>query len=148
MLDRIGPGGGRATTTLADLVEEYLELHPAAPVTIAKLRWLLGKSARVLGHKRLADLSPKMSMPGASPSRNLKGTDIRGASLDDTESSGDWFPRGLDLGRYLADLTPLQRKEVLVEANAFLDSLSRKQLSDFGLTPRETGEVRREAGSG
>lgn len=59
MLDRIGPGGGRATTTLADLVEEYLELHQAAPVTIAKLRWLLGKATRTLGHKRLADLSPK-----------------------------------------------------------------------------------------
>jgi hypothetical protein len=59
VLDRIGPGGGRATTTLSDLVEEYLEMHQAAPVTIAKLRWLLGKATAGLGEKRLADLSPR-----------------------------------------------------------------------------------------
>ncbi|MDQ3671462.1 MAG: site-specific integrase [Actinomycetota bacterium] len=59
VLDRIGPGGGRATTTLSDLVEEYLEMHQAAPVTIAKLRWLLRKATRTLGDTRLADLSPK-----------------------------------------------------------------------------------------
>ncbi len=59
VLDRIGPGGGRATTTLSDLVEEYLEMHQAAPVTIAKLRWLLGKATPTLGDRRLADLSPK-----------------------------------------------------------------------------------------
>src|SRR5207237_1586162 len=43
VLDRLGPGGGRATITLAEFVDEYLEMHQAAPVTIAKLRWLLGK---------------------------------------------------------------------------------------------------------
>jgi integrase len=59
VLDRIGPGGGRATTMLSDLVKEYLEMHEAAPVTIAKLRWLLGKATPTLGDKRLADLSPK-----------------------------------------------------------------------------------------
>jgi hypothetical protein len=41
------------------LVEDYLELHQAEPVTIAKLRWLLGKATSTLGEKRLADLSPK-----------------------------------------------------------------------------------------
>ena len=30
--------------TLAELVEEYLELPQAEPVTMAKLRWLLGKA--------------------------------------------------------------------------------------------------------
>jgi integrase len=59
VLDRLGPGRGRTTMTLAELVEEYLELHEAAPVTIAKLRWLLGKATRALGEKRLADLSQK-----------------------------------------------------------------------------------------
>jgi integrase len=58
-IDRLGPGGGRATTTLSDLVEEYLEMHQAAPITIAKLRWLLGKATPTLGDKRLADLSPR-----------------------------------------------------------------------------------------
>jgi hypothetical protein len=58
-LDRIGPGGGRATTTLSDLVKEYVEMRQAAPVTIAKLRWLLGKATPTRGDKRLAELSPK-----------------------------------------------------------------------------------------
>src|SRR5579862_1764012 len=44
VLDRLGPGGGRAMITLAEFVDEYLEMHQAAPVTIAKLRWLLGKA--------------------------------------------------------------------------------------------------------
>jgi integrase len=57
-LDRVGPGRGGATT-LAELVEEYLELHQAEPVTIAKLRWLLGKATRTLGEKRIAELSSK-----------------------------------------------------------------------------------------
>jgi hypothetical protein len=59
VLDRLGPGGGRATITLAEFVNEYLEMHQAAPVTIAKLRWLLGKATAELGEKRLADLSPR-----------------------------------------------------------------------------------------
>src|SRR5207249_10135877 len=57
-LDRVGPGRGCAIT-LAELVEEYLELHQAEPVTIAKLRWLLGKATSTLGEERVADLSPK-----------------------------------------------------------------------------------------
>ena len=57
-LDRIGPGRGGAIT-LAELVEEYLELHQAEPVTIAKLRWLLGKATSTLGEERIADLSAK-----------------------------------------------------------------------------------------
>jgi integrase len=57
-LDRIGPGRGGAIT-LAELVEEYLELHQAEPVTIDKLRWLLRKATASLGDKRIADLSPK-----------------------------------------------------------------------------------------
>lgn len=59
VLHRIGPEGGRATITLAEFVDEYLELHQAAPVTIAKLRWLLGKATAVLGARRLVDLSPR-----------------------------------------------------------------------------------------
>jgi integrase len=45
--------------TLGELVDEYLEMHQAEPVTIAKLRWLLGKATAALGQMRLADLSPK-----------------------------------------------------------------------------------------
>jgi hypothetical protein len=59
VLDRLGPGGGRASITLGEFVGEYLEMHQAAPVTIAKLRWLLGKASAELGEMRLADLSPR-----------------------------------------------------------------------------------------
>ena len=59
VLDRLGPGGGRATITLTEFVDEYLEMHEAAPVTVAKLRWLLAKATAELGEKRLADLSPR-----------------------------------------------------------------------------------------
>ena len=58
-LERIGPGGRGATLTLAELVEEYLEMHQAEPVTIAKLRWLLSKATAELGDVRLAELAPK-----------------------------------------------------------------------------------------
>jgi len=58
-LEQLGPGGRAATITLAELVDEYLELHQADRVTIAKLRWLLGKATAVLGDIRLADLSSK-----------------------------------------------------------------------------------------
>jgi len=34
-------------------------MHQAAPITIAKLRWLLGKATTEFGEKRLADLSPR-----------------------------------------------------------------------------------------
>jgi integrase len=59
VIERLGPGGCAATMTLAELVNEYLEMHQAEPVTIAKLRWLLGKATATLGQVRLADLSSK-----------------------------------------------------------------------------------------
>jgi integrase len=59
VIERLGPGGRAATMTLAELVDEYLEMHQAEQVTIAKLRWLLGKATAVLGEARLAELSPK-----------------------------------------------------------------------------------------
>jgi hypothetical protein len=58
VLERLGPGCA-GTMTLGELVDEYLELHQAEPVTIAKLRWLLGKATAMLGEVRLAELSPK-----------------------------------------------------------------------------------------
>src|SRR3954451_1066490 len=59
VLTRLGPAGRAATMTLGELVDEYLEMHQAEPVTMAKLRWLLGKASATLGEVRLADLSPK-----------------------------------------------------------------------------------------
>jgi integrase len=58
-LARLGPGFRAATLTLGEWVEEYLEAHQAERVTVAKLRWLLGKATAELGGVRLAELSPE-----------------------------------------------------------------------------------------
>jgi hypothetical protein len=58
-LARLGPGGRAATLTLGEWVEEYLETHQGERVTVAKLRWLLGKATAELGDVRLAELSPE-----------------------------------------------------------------------------------------
>ena len=52
-LERLRPGG---RMTLTELVEQYLEAHQAAPTTIEKLRWLLGKATAAFGEVRLVDL--------------------------------------------------------------------------------------------
>src|SRR2546429_4123107 len=49
VVDRLGPAGRGASMTLAELVDEYLEMHPAEQVPIAKLPWPLGKATGVLG---------------------------------------------------------------------------------------------------
>jgi len=59
VFEQLGPSGRAATITLGELVDEYLEMHQAEQVTIAKLRWLLGKATAAFGDVRLADLSPK-----------------------------------------------------------------------------------------
>jgi len=57
-LARLLPGGRAETLTLAEWVEEYLGAHQGERVTIAKLRWLLGKATATLGEVCLAELSP------------------------------------------------------------------------------------------
>ena len=42
--------------TLAELVEAYLEQHDVDPVTIEKLRWLLGKAVAVFGERPVREL--------------------------------------------------------------------------------------------
>jgi hypothetical protein len=59
VVERLGPAGRGASMTLGELVEEYLEMHQAEPVTIAKLRWLLGKATALLGEGQI----------GGAPSR-------------------------------------------------------------------------------
>jgi hypothetical protein len=58
-LARLLPGGRPATMTLGEWVEEYLDAHQGERVTVAKLRWLLGKATAELGAVRLAELSPE-----------------------------------------------------------------------------------------
>ncbi|SRR6266851_730785 len=52
-LARLRPG---REMTVAELVEEYLKIHQAAPSTIEKLRWLLSKATAVFGDQLIADL--------------------------------------------------------------------------------------------
>jgi integrase len=58
-LARLLPGARSATLTLGEWVEEYLGAHQGERVTVAKLRWLLGKATAELGEMRLAELSPE-----------------------------------------------------------------------------------------
>jgi len=58
-LTRLVPGGRAATLTLGEWVEEYLDAHQGERVTVAKLRWLLGKATAELGEVRLVELSPE-----------------------------------------------------------------------------------------
>jgi hypothetical protein len=58
-LARLVPGGRPTTMTLSEWVAEYLETHQAERVTVAKLRWLLGKATAELGEVRLTELSPE-----------------------------------------------------------------------------------------
>lgn len=53
------PGGRADSLLLSEWIEEYLDGHQGERVTIAQLRWLLGKATSALGEMRLADLSPK-----------------------------------------------------------------------------------------
>ncbi len=134
VLDRLGPGGGRATITLGEFVDEYLEMHQAAPVTVAKLRWLLGKATAALGEKRLAELSPQELIQRfdlavrkdrralrIQPNREIvgnQGGDISrqarwGISVGDRLVVGDQHEQ-LDAERLQVD-TVLERPEVVAE---------------------------------
>src|SRR2546428_11101198 len=54
-LGRLVPGSRSATLTLGEWVAEYLEAHTGERVTVAKLRWLLGKATAELGGVRLVE---------------------------------------------------------------------------------------------
>jgi integrase len=56
-LARLFPGGRTGTLTLGEWVAEYLDAHQGERVTVAKLRWLLGKATAALGDLLLAELS-------------------------------------------------------------------------------------------
>jgi hypothetical protein len=55
-LARLFSGGRAGTVTLGEWVAEYLDTHQGERVTVAKLRWLLGKASAELGGVRLAEL--------------------------------------------------------------------------------------------
>jgi hypothetical protein len=71
-------------------VNEYLEMHQAAPVTITKLRWVLGKPIAELGEKRLADLSPRdlYAWRMTIPVTVVRDADLS-VTVEDVIASGD-----------------------------------------------------------
>jgi integrase len=63
--------------TLTELVEEYLEQHDVEPVTIEKLRWLLGKAVVAFGERPVGELrSPEIAAwrIGLSPGYRFDAT--------------------------------------------------------------------------
>src|ERR671918_3131984 len=54
--------------TLAELVEVYLAQHDVEPVTIEKLRWLLGKAVDAFGDRLVEGSHRRRSRAGASRS--------------------------------------------------------------------------------
>jgi hypothetical protein len=55
--------------TLAELVEVYLAQHDVEPVTIEKLRWLLGKAVDTFGDRPVGELRSEEIATGESRSR-------------------------------------------------------------------------------
>ena len=49
-------------------MEAYLEQHDVHPVTIEKLRWLLGKAVGVFGDRAVGDLRSQKMTPAHRPS--------------------------------------------------------------------------------
>ena len=80
---------------------------------------------------------------------NLTGADLTGANFDNTKLGAATlrYVKRLDLGAYLSgDLSPTERKVYLDTHKAFLDSLSRQELSRLNLTPEKLATFRRQAG--
>lgn len=50
--------------TLSELVEIYVAQHGVQPVTIEKLRYLLGKATAVFGDRAIGELTSRRSLPG------------------------------------------------------------------------------------
>ena len=86
--------------TLNDLVGEYLRVHQAAPVTVAKLRWLLGKATATLGETRLAELSPRQVYA-------WRLTIPEGHRFEATQALRQVLNRAIDWG--LIDFNPAKR---------------------------------------
>jgi uncharacterized protein YjbI with pentapeptide repeats len=75
---------------------------------------------------------------------NLAGADLDGVLLGPTGH----LAQGLNLGAFITDLPPERREAFLDSEETFFDSLSRKELSKFNLSPEKLARFRREAGGG
>jgi uncharacterized protein YjbI with pentapeptide repeats len=112
----------------ADLAGADLEFAHLAGVDLAGVDLMHANLADAdltganLAHARLADA-------------NLVSASLKGAN-------------NLDLGGFITQLPPDRQKVFLDSQKAFLDSLSREQLSKFNLSPEKLARIRREASGG
>jgi uncharacterized protein YjbI with pentapeptide repeats len=86
---------------------------------------------------------------------NLANADLKGANLAHTRladanlvSASLEGANNLDLDGFITHLPPDRQKVFLDYQKAFLDSLSREQLSKFNLSPEKLARIRREASVG
>src|SRR5438128_111269 len=115
-LARLVPGGRSARLTLGEWVDEYLEAHHGERVTVAKLRWLLGKATAELGGVRLVEVSPEQvcawrrTLPEGAPLRSdpgaPAGVESGGCVEADRRESGQ--ARGAESGPALQGAAPVR----------------------------------------
>jgi uncharacterized protein YjbI with pentapeptide repeats len=78
-----------------------------------------------------------LGTPSNDPLLDVPLAHLRGARLAGA--------RGLDLGRYIAELPPREKKDVLGMQRTFLNSLSPDELAKFNLTREKLARLRRQA---
>jgi hypothetical protein len=92
-LDRVRREGRISRSlTLAELVETYLAQHDVQPVTIEKLRYLLGKATAVFGDRRIGELTSQEIAAWRmrlSPGYRFEATQAVGAGASPRGGVGD-----------------------------------------------------------
>lgn len=168
-LARLGPDGRAATITLGEWVEEYLQNHTGERVTIAKLRWLLGKATAALGEVALADLSSeaicswRLTVPdghryeATQALRQVLNRAVAWKLLEDNPAKRGVpnpgrrpreqrpFESWQQIRAIAAELGPAHGPMVMFAAATGLRPSRRRQLSARGLAP---GRARARAGGG
>jgi uncharacterized protein YjbI with pentapeptide repeats len=127
-----------------DLQNAYLDL---VDLYGADLRGANFKNA-VLSESALGPDLTDVNFTGADLSTDdlsdtvLRGADFRNANLAGVDFSGANFrgAKNLNLGRFLAHRSRRARMAFLQTQETFLDSLSRKQLAEFNLSPERLAE--------
>jgi uncharacterized protein YjbI with pentapeptide repeats len=122
----------------------------------AKLKDAVLKGAALTGANFREAHLPRANLTGADLTRamlfradlrlaNLESANLTGANLVGAELEA---AKNLDLEGYITALAPQRQRAFLDSQKAFLDSLSRKELATFKLTPETLARIRREARGG
>jgi phosphoglycolate phosphatase-like HAD superfamily hydrolase len=111
-----------SSLSLAELVEVYLEQHDVDPVTIEKLRWLLGKAVAVFGDRSVGELRSQ-ELAGwriaLSPIVALKELRIRAVMLTgDNRRTAERIAAELGIEEVLAEVLPADKAAKVSELQA------------------------------